>query len=119
VHVIRADEGRRVASSERANSAVGRVVYADEAKGLEVYEYITDRTEDLDVWYEHEGDKVLLLIGGRLTVEFEGRPPQSLGPGDCLVHTGAIAHRWRVEGDEQVRLFLVITNRAALGSRHR
>lgn len=32
VHAVRADEGRRVASSERANSAVGRVVFADQGR---------------------------------------------------------------------------------------
>jgi transcriptional regulator with XRE-family HTH domain len=113
VHVVRAQEGRRVASSERPNSAIGRVVYSDESKALEVYEYVTDRSEDLDVWFEHEGDKVLFLIEGALEVEFEGRPAQTLGPGDCLVHTGAIAHRWAVIGDETVRLFLVIANQGS------
>ena len=34
-----------------------------------------------------------------------------LGPGDCLVHPGTIAHRWTVEGDDPVRLFLVVLPR--------
>lgn len=110
VHVVRADEGRRVASSERPNSARGRVVYADESRGIEVYEYRTDRTEDLDVWFRHDGDKVLHLVEGHLRIEFEHRPTERLGPGDTVIHAGAIAHKWVVEGDEPVRLFLVITN---------
>ena len=108
VHVVRADEGRRVASSERVNSAIGRVVFSDDVEGLEVYEYNTDSTEDLDVWYEHGGEKVLFIIDGNLRVEFEGRETQVVGPGDCIVHPAAIAHRWTVEGDEPVRLLLVI-----------
>lgn len=114
IHLVRADEGRRVPSSERANSAVGRVVYSDDAQGLEIFEYVTDRSEDLDVWFAHPGEKVLYLADGRLAVEFEHRPTQVLGPGDCLVHPGDIPHRWRVEGDEQVRLFLVIVRGAGL-----
>lgn len=112
VHVVRAHEGRRVASSEQPNSAIGRVVFTDEALGLEVYEYRTDRTEDLDVWFAHGGEKVLHLIEGHLVVEFEtdDHPAQRLGPGDTLIHPGRIAHRWRVEGDGPVRLFLVITS---------
>lgn len=109
IHVVRAHEGRRVASSERVNSAIGRVVFADDGWGLEVYEYLTDRSEDLDVWFEHGGEKVLYVIEGTLAVEFDGRPTEHLGPGDCIVHPGSIGHRWVVEGDAPVRLFLVIT----------
>jgi transcriptional regulator with XRE-family HTH domain len=108
VVVVRHHEGRRVPSSDRPRSAIGRVVFSDEDRHLEVYEYVTSAAEDLDVWFEHPGEKVLHLIEGRLAVEFDGRPPEHLGPGDCIVHPGTIAHRWVVEGDEPVRLFLVV-----------
>jgi quercetin dioxygenase-like cupin family protein len=83
-------------------------VFADEHQGLEVFEYVMDETADLDVWYAHDGRKVLHLVSGRLTVEFEGHPAAHLGPGDCVVHTGRIPHRWTVCGPDTVRLFLVI-----------
>ena len=111
VHVVRADQGRRVASSEKINSAIGRVIFADADEAVEVYEYITDRSEDLDVWFEHAGEKVLYIVAGRLTVEFDGRQSEHLAPGDCIIHPGTIAHRWVVESDEPVHLFLVITRR--------
>ena len=111
IHVVRDGEGRRVASSERPDSAVGRVVFANEALGLEVYEYVTDRSEDLDVWFQHDGHKMLHLISGRLHVEFEHRDAVHLESGDTLVHPGSIAHRWTVEGTEPVRLLLVVTCR--------
>ena len=110
VHVVRSDEGRRVPSSERENSAIGRLIHADDEQGLEVYEYITDRSEDLDVWFEHPGNKVLYVVAGRMSIEFDRRPTVSLGAGDCLVHPGDVAHRWAVDGDELLRLFLVITH---------
>ena len=71
VQVIRAGEGRLVPSSERTGSAVGRLVLSDEDQGLEVYEYVTPASADLDVWYAHDGRKVLHLIEGRLRVELE------------------------------------------------
>lgn len=108
VSVVRADEGRRVPCSTEPGAAVGRVVFSDEIRGLEVYEYVTDAADGLAVWFEHPGDKVLHLIQGRLRVEFATRPAEHLGPGDCIVHPGSIAHRWAVEGDEAVRLFLVV-----------
>ena len=41
-------------------------------------------------------------------VEFEGREDVHLEPGDCLVHAARIPHRWSIEGDAPVRLFLVV-----------
>jgi transcriptional regulator with XRE-family HTH domain len=108
VQVIRADEGRLVPSSEREGSAVGRLMLSDEDHGLEIYEYVAGPDADLDVWYAHDGRKVLHLIEGTLRVELEGREDVHLGPGDCLVHTARIPHRWAIEGDAPVRLFLVV-----------
>ena len=108
VQVIRAGEGPLVPSSERPGSAVGRVVLSDDDQGVEVYEYVTDAGADLDVWYAHDGRKVLHLIEGRLCVELDGHDEVHLGPGDCLVHAARIPHRWSIEGDAPVRLFLVV-----------
>lgn len=108
VEVVRATEGTMVLSSERPGSAVGRLVYADDHQGLEVFEYVMDAAADLDVWYAHDGRKVLHLVEGHLMVEFERHPSVHLGPGDCLVHAARIPHRWTVAGDATVRLFLVV-----------
>ena len=108
VQVIRAGKGPLVPSSERPGSAVGRLVLSDEDQGLEVYEYVTPASADLDVWYAHAGRKVLHLIEGRLRVELEGREDVHLEPGDCLVHAARIPHRWSIEGEHPVRLFLVV-----------
>ena len=79
------------------------------SRDLEIYEYRAAPTDDLDVWFQHPGDKVLFLLEGRLRVDFEGRPSRLLMPGDCLVHPGEVRHRWQIEGDAEVRLLLVIT----------
>ena len=106
--VIRAGEGRLVPASDSPNSAVGRVLLSDETRHLEIYEYHTETTDDLDVWFEHPGDVIVHLLDGELRLEFSGRPDVVLGPGDCVVHPGSIPHRWSIEGDESVHLFLVI-----------
>jgi len=108
ISVIRAGEGRMVPSSDRPRSAVGRVVFSDPARHLEIYEYDAAPDDDLDVWFEHPGDSVLHLIAGTLRVDFEGRAPVELAAGDCLVHPGGIAHRWTVLGAAPIRLFIVI-----------
>ncbi len=111
VSVVRMGQGRRIPSSDRPNSAVGRVLFSDDERHLEVYEYMTDRVEDLDVWFEHPGDVVLHLLEGRLRLEFAGRPAVELGAGDCVVHPGPIPHRWSVQGDEQAHIFVVVVRR--------
>jgi quercetin dioxygenase-like cupin family protein len=68
---------------------------------------VATAADDLDVWFEHQGTKLLHVIEGALRVEFDGRPAEHLGPGDCIVHAGDIAHRW-VVASASVRLFLVI-----------
>jgi transcriptional regulator with XRE-family HTH domain len=106
--VVRAGDGRLVPSSERPGSALGRLVYSDEGQGVEVYEYVTGPDADLDVWYAHDGRKVLHVIDGELIVEFEHHATERLGPGDCVVHDGRIPHRWTVPGPGDTRLFLVV-----------
>lgn len=108
ISVIRAGEGSWVPSSDRPNSAVGRVLLSDDNRHLEIYEYVITSAEDLDVWYEHPGDVILHLLEGSLRVEFEARSDVVLGPGDCMVHPGPIPHRWTLERDEPVRILLTI-----------
>ena len=110
VQVMRRGAGRMVPSSERPGSAVGRLVLSDESHGLEIYEYVTDPSADLDVWYAREGRKVLHLIDGALQVEFEGRDAVHLGPRRLRRAHGAHPHRWSVEGDDVARLFLVVVH---------
>jgi quercetin dioxygenase-like cupin family protein len=68
------------------------------------------------VWFQYPGDKILFLPAGRLRVDFAGRPSRLLTAGDCLVHPGEVRHRWQVEGDDDIRLLLVITRRHDRGA---
>jgi transcriptional regulator with XRE-family HTH domain len=112
--VVRADEGRLVPSSDRPNSALGRLIFSDPERHLEVYEYVADIGQDLDVWFEHPGDTVLHLIDGQLRVEFESRASVHLAAGDSIIHPGKVAHRWVVESETPVRLFLVVVRPSPL-----
>ena len=108
ITVVRSHEGRMVPSSDRPRSAMGRVIFSDRDRHIEVYEYVATADQDLDVWFEHPGDTVLHMIEGELRVEFESRPPVHLSAGDSMVHPGKIAHRWVIEGAKPIRLFLVV-----------
>ena len=109
VLVVSSTEGNFVASGDKPTSAIGRVVLADRRRDLEIYEYRAGPADDLDIWFEHPGDKVLFLLEGALRVDFKGRPSRQLRAGDCLVHSGEVPHRWQVEGTLPIHLLLVIT----------
>jgi transcriptional regulator with XRE-family HTH domain len=115
ITVVRAGHGQLVPSSDHPDSALGRVIFSDRDRNIEIYEYVMSPDQDLEVWFEHPGDTVLHLIEGALRIDFESRPSEHLAAGDCMVHPGKIAHRWAIEGDEQVRLFLVIVRPPANG----
>lgn len=108
VSVIRGGEGRMVPTSDRPNAAVGRVLLSDDTRHLEIYEYVTTKDDDLDVWYAHDGDVILHLLEGRLRLELAAHPDVVLEPGDCVVHPGPIPHRWVIETSDTVRLFIVV-----------
>ncbi len=98
IQVVRATEGRMVPSSERPGSAIGRLVFADEHQGLEVFEYVMD-----------DGRRPRRLVRPRRPQGAAPRraasspsssratPPSTSAPGDCLVHAGRIPHRWTVD----------------------
>lgn len=110
ITVVRAGEGEVVASTDRPESAVGRLLLSDPARRLEIFEYSIRPDDDLDVWYHHPGTVVLRLQAGSLDVELAGHPTVRLQPGDCLVHPGPVPHRWSlVEGAGDAHLFLVIS----------
>lgn len=111
VSVIRAGEGRMMPSSDSPDSAVGRILISDDRRHLEIYEYSLSQDDDLDVWFEHPGHVILHVLAGSLRVELTAHPPKVLGPGDCMVHPGAIPHRWSVQGEDPVRVFLVVNRR--------
>lgn len=116
VCVVRADEGEFVPSSDRPNSAMGRIILSDDSRHLEIYEYVVTTADDLDVWFEHPGEVVLNLLSGRLEVDLAGRPKQLLGPGDCLVHSGSIPHRWELHGAEPARILVTVIRRVPVAT---
>ncbi len=58
------------------------------------------------VWHAHAGeDELFLVLRGRLRLDFEDRPPVTLGPGVCFVVRRGVRHRPVAE--EEVWLALV------------
>ena len=63
-----------LADAQRPRHRLGLVLFAittgvSIGAMYEVYEYVAPASADLDVWYAHDGRKVLHLIEGRLRVE--------------------------------------------------
>jgi transcriptional regulator with XRE-family HTH domain len=108
VVVSRAGEGRRLPVNEGPKAAEARVVVAGEGRLMEVVEYDTTPGDDLDAWFEHEGQMLTFVVDGDLEVDLVGHPTVCLGPGDAVYHDGAIRHRWRAGPSGRVRALLVV-----------
>lgn len=62
--------------------------------------------EEFGQYFEHPGEEVYLVIGGRVEVELDGDLVE-LGAGDCLAYDGRLPHRSRQIGDEDAAVYLI------------
>lgn len=93
--IVRIFRGEGTARRTSPTGSVGRVHHGD---GFEVV-WVNKRAEAIDPdWFVPDSVDVLVVLRGRLKVEFRSRRPSCvLGPGDSLVlppRTECRAYRW-------------------------
>ncbi|MFF2842518.1 cupin domain-containing protein [Paenarthrobacter sp. NPDC057981] len=76
---------------------------------LEAYE-LTITSPGGESWFTHEGEDLVIVLSGKLLVEFEGGEPMTLNEGDSLHHPGHLAHKWHPIGSERVRVVHVVAS---------
>jgi transcriptional regulator with XRE-family HTH domain len=108
VLVVRAGEGRMLPVGEVPNPAIGRMISKGDDRMMEVVEYRIAPGQHLHEWFQHEGENVVYLVSGHVTVELDGIGSWTLAPGDCLYHPGEVRHRWLLVGDEPAHVLLVV-----------
>lgn len=108
VQVVRADEGRLIPVGEVANPAIGRMISKGDDRMMEVVDYRIEPGQHLQEWFQHDGENVVYVVAGRITVELDGVGSWTIGPGDCLYHPGEARHRWLLAGDEPAHVLLVV-----------
>lgn len=105
--LTRSDGGRSVPVSESVAGATSRVLSSGTARAATVQEYRIESGPYVGEWFESDGEIVVYVIDGRVTVTIEGRGDWELGPGDSLAHPGSMRNRWAVTGPEPATVLLV------------
>jgi len=108
VLVVRAGEGALLPVGEVDNPAIGRMISRGDGRMMEVVEYRIAPGQYLDEWFQHEGENVVYLVSGQVTVELDGVGSWDLTPGDCVYHPGEVRHRWLLVGDAPAHVLLVV-----------
>ncbi|RKT88868.1 Helix-turn-helix domain-containing protein [Saccharopolyspora antimicrobica] len=100
VAVPRADvpDGTTVRSLSRADWPVQPIEY-------------TGGPVEFGDYFEHVGHEMLYVVSGRIELDFAGGRREELGPADVATYPGSTPHRWRVLGDQQVRVLVMVTDR--------
>ncbi|MCU1501492.1 MAG: hypothetical protein JWM12_846 [Ilumatobacteraceae bacterium] len=107
IALVRAGEGPLSPVGDEPTSTRSRLVAGGPGRVLEAHAFEVAAGETLGTWFEHDGEDLLVVLEGRLLVEFGDGQQRELGPGDVLWHMSTIAHRWSVVGSPPTRLLLV------------
>jgi transcriptional regulator with XRE-family HTH domain len=106
--VVRANEGELIPVADRADAASGRGIVLSEHRTLELLEYDIAPGQYIEEWFSSEGETVIYVVSGQITVEIEGRPSVELGARDSVSMRGEIPHRFLREGPEAARVLIII-----------
>ncbi|QYN25181.1 helix-turn-helix domain-containing protein [Amycolatopsis sp. DSM 110486] len=107
IRVVRAADRRLDALNERPETAYSRTARGSGAIA-EIIEYIAEPGQDIDGWFWRDSDEALIVLEGRLRVDFEGEESVRLDPGDCLFHPGTTRHRWARVDEDRLRVVLIV-----------
>jgi transcriptional regulator with XRE-family HTH domain len=94
------------------------VLAGGQGRIMEAYDFAICQDSDLDVWWQHESEDLLIVVDGRLVVEFAGGPTEEISAGDALSFWGTTPHRWHHIDDNPCRVILVVANEHRLDRVH-
>lgn len=104
VTLVRAGEGESFLLNEGART---RFLTPGEGHRIEANETIAEAGAAQD-FTSHEGQEVVLVLEGTMTVDLADREPIRLYTGDTLSYSSETPHRW-IAGDSGVR-FVIMTS---------
>ncbi|GHF32083.1 transcriptional regulator with XRE-family HTH domain [Amycolatopsis bartoniae] len=108
IMVTRAGTGQEMPAAQREDAQRPRLLTrGGPGRRLKAHRYLITPSDPPQDWFTHDGEDFVYVIRGQLRVEFEGRDPIELGPGDALNHDGDIAHRWQLVGGETAEVLIV------------
>ena len=75
---------------------------------MEAYHYEMRPEDDVQDWFQHDGEDFVYVVSGSVVVEFEDGTTVELAARDSLHHEGVVAHRWRLRQPEPAEVLLTM-----------
>ena len=107
VVVIRRDSRPATPIEDRADAALARVLHGAPEALLQVQEVTVNPDQYLGGFFDHEGEEMLYVLDGAVSVEIGTRPPTELEVGDAVWYAATLPHRWTRVGDRPARMLVV------------
>lgn len=107
VVVIRRDSRPATPIEERPDAALARVLHGAPEALLQVQEVTVDPDQYLGGFFDHEGEEMLYVLEGAISVEIGTRPATALDAGDAVWYAATLPHRWTRLGDSPARMLVV------------
>ncbi|MEV8268509.1 XRE family transcriptional regulator [Microbacterium sp. NPDC076911] len=105
--LTRREDGKHVRVAESDDGATSRILSSGTARAATVQEYRIAGGPYAGDWFESDGEIVVYVTEGEVTVFIDGRGEWVLRAGDSLAHPGALRNRWAVLGPEPATVLLV------------
>ena len=107
VSVVRRDEGAWLTSNESDPPQLARALTSTARRRMEARECKVPPGFRTDPAWTHAGEEILFILEGSISVELAGHPLETLHPGDTMVFSASVPHRW-VGSDSESKLLQVI-----------
>ncbi len=108
ITVRRASEGALLPVADRPDAASGRGISMSQHGALEVLEYDINPGQYVEEWFTSEGETVIYVVCGAITVEIQDRPLVALGARDSISLPGERPHRILHGGEESARVLIIV-----------
>ena len=108
-HVTRSGSGTRLRASGGRRAQRPRLLSRTGPDVLmEAYHYEMRPEDDVQDWFQHDGEDFVYVVSGSVVVEFEDGTTVELAARDSLHHEGVVAHRWRLRQPEPAEVLLTM-----------
>lgn len=107
VVVVRHGDGLRSPVDDAPDAPESVLVAGAPGRMIEAHTFDVGPGVAIGDWFEHDGEDFVMVVEGRLVVEFGDGRTHELAAGDTMWHVSELAHRWRTPADVGARVLLV------------
>lgn len=107
VVVVRDGDGLRSPVDDAPGSPESVLVAGAPGRMIEAHTFDVGPDTRIGDWFEHDGEDFVMVVEGRLVVEFGDGRTVEMAAGDTMWHVSELAHRWRTPPGVGARVLLV------------